>query len=219
MTMPVTARTAVASPHSDWRVYEPLPLTPILTAALEVFQERGFHGTGVRAIVDRLGQTLPTLYHHHGSKEGVFVALCDQAMADLTWRVRAAAADADSTALAFANVIEAIVGHMTHRHGLADLDHEVRHLSPAARSRYARQRKVIETILDDIVERGVRERVFRADDAIVTARALLGMCQAIGQWYRPDGPLAPDIVADQYVTIALMAVGAETIISRPKGSR
>jgi AcrR family transcriptional regulator len=219
MTMPATARTAVAPPHPDWRVYEPLLLTPMLAAALEVFQERGFHGTGVRAIVDRVGQTLPTLYHHHGSKEGVFVALCDQAIADLTWRVRAAAADADSTALAFANVIEAIVGFMTHRHALAGLDHEVRHLSPSARRRYARQRKVIETILDDIVERGVRERVFRADDAIVTTRALLGMCQAIGQWYRSDGPLAPDVVADQYVAIALLAVGAETIISRPEGSR
>jgi AcrR family transcriptional regulator len=203
------AVTAMAPTHPEWRVYEPLPLTPMLAAALGVFQERGFHGSGVRAIVDRVGQTLPTLYHHHGSKEGVFVALCDQSIDDLTWRVRAAAAEADSTVVAFANVIEAIVGFMTHRHALATLDHEVRHLSPAARRRYARQRKVVETILDDIVERGIAERTFRADDAVVTTRALLGMCQAIGQWYRSDGPLAPELVADQYVAIALLAVGAE----------
>jgi AcrR family transcriptional regulator len=217
--MTVRARTVVAPPRPDWRVYEPLPLTPMLAAALEVFDQCGFHGAGVRAIVDRVGQTLPTLYHHHGSKEGVFVALCDHGMADLTWRVRAAAADSDSTALAFVNVIEAIVGHMTHRHALAGLDHEVRHLSTSARRRYARQRKEIETILVDIVQRGVREGTFRAEEAVVTTRALLGMCQAIGQWYRADGPLAPDVVADQYAAIALLAVGAEATISQPKGSR
>jgi AcrR family transcriptional regulator len=219
MTMSATARTALAA-RSGWRVYEPLPLSPVLAAAFEASQERGgYHGTDVPTTVDRLEQALPTLYHHYGSREGMFVALCDQAMADLTWRVRAAAADADSTTLAFANVIEAIVGHMTHRHGMAGLDHVVRHLSPSTRRRYARQRKVIETILDDIVERGVRERVFQAGDSIITTRALLGICQAVGQWYRTDGPLGADAVADQYVAIALMAVGAKTIISRPKGSR
>jgi AcrR family transcriptional regulator len=190
-----------------WRRYEPLSLTPILAAALEVFDERGFHGASIRAIASRVGQTLPTLYYHHGSKEGVFVALCDIAMDDLTWRVEAAATAADAPT-ALGRVIEAIVWHMTYRADIATLDAEVRHLSAASRGRYARQRKVVEKILNDVVQLGLRDAVFQPDDPIVTARALLGMCQAIGHWYRRGGALTPQQVAEQYVAIALRSVGS-----------
>jgi len=63
-----------AQAGADWRLYEPLELTPILTAALEAFYEHGFHGTTVRDIARRVGQTVPSLYYHHDSKEGAFVA-------------------------------------------------------------------------------------------------------------------------------------------------
>ena len=39
-----------AQPDEQWRIVEPLTLTPLLTAALEVFHELGYHGASVRDI-------------------------------------------------------------------------------------------------------------------------------------------------------------------------
>lgn len=41
----------------------------IRTAALSVFDEKGFHQASIRDIAARAGCSLPTLYYHYGSKE------------------------------------------------------------------------------------------------------------------------------------------------------
>ena len=200
----------------DWRRFGPFELTPILDAALEVFQENGFHGATVRDIARRAGHTTPSLYYHHGSKEGVFAALLELGTGEIAWRVRAAAGDApDRPDLQFVNVIEAIVLHMTYRSRVAALDGELRHLSPGPRQRYAMRRKEVENVLRDIVETGTREGIFTSTEPAETARALLGMCQSIGRWYRPDGALRPGQLAERYVDIALATVG----LARRPGSR
>lgn len=193
---------------ADWRRYDQLELTPLLAAALEAFYEHGFHGTTVRDIARRYGQTVPSIYYHHENKEGVFVALLEKGTSEVTWRVRAAAAEAgDRPEARLANVVQAIALHMTQRSRLAALDSEIRHLSPPVRKRYAARRKEIEQILAGIVEDGVRRGAFAASHPAETARAILGMCQAIARWYRPDGGLTPEEIAEQYVDIALMTVG------------
>jgi AcrR family transcriptional regulator len=41
----------------------------IRTAALAIFDEKGFHQASIRDIAARAGCSLPTLYYHYGSKE------------------------------------------------------------------------------------------------------------------------------------------------------
>lgn len=51
----------------------------ILRAAEALFSTRGFHGTGIREIADKVGITAGNVYNHFETKEGLFAAL----MADL----------------------------------------------------------------------------------------------------------------------------------------
>ena len=44
-------------------------------AALELFAERGFHGTGIRQLAERAGVSSASLYHYMGTKEDLLVAL------------------------------------------------------------------------------------------------------------------------------------------------
>lgn len=202
--------TAAADPRSgtDWRVFQPLELTPLLAAALDAFYEHGFHGTSVRDIVGRVGASLPSLYYHHASKEGVFVDLIELGTGEAAWRVRAAAAEGgDQPARCLSNVIEVIVLQMAHRTRLVALDQETRHLSAPNRRRYASRRKEVESLVREILERGVRDSTFTATYPAETARALLGMCQSIARWYQPGGALTPAQLAERYVDIALRTVG------------
>ncbi|GAA3543263.1 TetR/AcrR family transcriptional regulator [Amycolatopsis ultiminotia] len=206
----VRASAAVAAEQPpDWREFGPLDLSPILAAALEVFWEHGFHGATVREIARRVGMTVPALYYHHENKEGLLVALLELGTGEATWRTRAAAEEgAGDPAKQLTNVVEAIVRQMTQRTRLATLDLELRYLSARSRRRYAARRKTVENVLAEVVDAGARTGVFTVADTEETSRALLGMCQSVARWYRPDGDCSPEEMAARYVEIALMTVGA-----------
>ncbi|MEU5841232.1 TetR/AcrR family transcriptional regulator [Rhodococcus sp. NPDC047139] len=192
----------------DWRILEPMQLSPILTAALDAFYETGFHGTSVREIARRVGVTVPALYYHHENKEGLLIALLELSTSDVLSRAHAAAEDADGDPVRrLSNVIEAIVLRMTMRARLAALEGEARYLSPENRQRYRAVRKGVEQLMREIVEQGVAAGVFDVDDPAETTRALLGMCQSIPRWYHAEGTLSPEAVAQKYVRIALKTVG------------
>ncbi|MFC4469825.1 TetR/AcrR family transcriptional regulator [Streptomyces xiangluensis] len=193
----------------DWRVFAQLDLPPILAAALEEFREHGYHGTSVRDVARRAGITVPMIYYHFDNKQGLLVALLEGAMGEVLQRARLADAEADGRVLErFANVIECVVLHMTHRVATAGLDSELRYLEPANRKKYAALRKELEDLFLEIVEEGVTQGLFEVDRAPDTTRALLGMCQAVTGWFHADGPLPPEEIADRYVAISLRTVGA-----------
>ncbi|MGV9339978.1 TetR/AcrR family transcriptional regulator [Streptomyces sp. NPDC003688] len=193
----------------DWRAFAPLDLHPILAAALEEFREHGYHGTSVRDVARRAGVSLPMIYYRFDNKQGLLVALLEGAMGEVLRRARAADAEAKGRVLdRFAHVVECIVLHMTHRAATAGLDAELRYLEPENRKQYAALRKELEELLLEIVEEGVTQGLFEVDSAPDTTRALLGMCQAVTGWYRADGSLPPEEIADRYVGISLRTVGA-----------
>jgi AcrR family transcriptional regulator len=54
-----------------------------LSAAIHLFGERGYAGTSVRDISDRLGVTKAALYYHFPSKETILDALIDPFLAEI----------------------------------------------------------------------------------------------------------------------------------------
>ena len=48
-----------------------------LIEALRLFRQEGYESTGIQKIVDAVGVTKPTMYHHFGSKKGLLKELLD----------------------------------------------------------------------------------------------------------------------------------------------
>lgn len=68
----------------------------LITAARELFAERGYSGVGTEEIVQRAGVTRGALYHHfRGGKEELFRAVVVQISAETVQRVAAAASATD----------------------------------------------------------------------------------------------------------------------------
>ena len=198
-----------------WRDYQPLDLSPTLSAALAAFREHGYHGTTVRDVAGRAGVTVPVLYYHHGSKQGMLVALFDLAMADLHQRLDLAVADAGvDPQQRFRNIVGAIALHMTYRCDLAVIDSELRYLGPENRTHYLARRDEVQRLLRRAINDGARRGIFRVGHLADTTRALLDMLLGIGTWYRPDSRLSATEIADRYVEIALNTVGLT-----PRGHR
>ncbi len=193
---------------SDWRHYSELELHPILAAAVEEFRQHGYHGSTVRDIVARVGVTLPSLYYHYGSKQGILMTLLTGSMHDLLVRCRRAVDQAGPRSEdRLSNYVESLALYITNRYNLAFLDFELRGLEDDDRVRYVAQRDELRMMLRTIVADGIAEEVFTTGYPVEASRAVLSMCSAIADWYRPDGPLDAPEVARRYIQLALGLLG------------
>jgi AcrR family transcriptional regulator len=208
-----------ADAHTDWRVYGPLELPPILGHALDAFVDRGYHATTVRELARRVGVTVPALYYHYANKQAILVELLLGSLGSVLGRCRTAVEEAGADPVdRFSALVECIVLYMTHRAPLAFLDAEMRSLEPDNRARYIALRDELEGLLRETVLDGAESGVFTVPVPVEASRAVLAMCQAVAQWYRPDGPLTPPEIADRYVAIALTTVGHRPRTARPASS-
>lgn len=198
-----------AARGDDWRDTAHAELSPILSGAVEAFLDKGYHGASVRDIAQRVGVTVPALYYHYENKQAMLLAALEAGMTNLLNRVERALAEAGPDPLSrFEHLVEAVALTMTQRASGSSLDSELRYLEPENRKRYAALRKRLEQRLLDIVEDGVAAGVFEVTYPEDTARAMLGMFQAIAIWFHPDGPLSGAEVARRYVTIGKAMVKA-----------
>lgn len=191
----------------SWRHFPEQQLPEILEASLVEIVAHGYDATSVRTIAKRVGVSVPALYYHYENKQAILTALLDRAMDILEAHVHDALEETpDDTKERFAVLVEAIVLYVAHHHDLAMLDREIRSLTPENHQRYADRRDRIESLLTESVVAGCDVGLFHTPLAREASRAILGMCLGIATWYRDDGPLTPDDVAERYVTIALDAV-------------
>ena len=64
----------------------------LLDAAIQIFDRKGYAASSVREIAEAAGVTKPVVYYHFGSKEGLLVAILDEAVRDFTGTIEAAVA-------------------------------------------------------------------------------------------------------------------------------
>lgn len=203
-----------------WRRYDVLVLDPALRGALAAFLELGYHGATMRAVAERAGLSVAGLYHYYASKQQMLVALLDRTMGDLARRTNLALAEGAGTGERFANLVECLALFHTHRRELGFIGAtEMRSLVPAQRHRIAALRTAEQHKVDQEVLQGCEEGAFAAERPLDAARAVVTMCTALSQWYRPAGPSTPEEVAAGYAELALDAVrcspAARPLVRRP----
>lgn len=86
----------------------------VLTAALELFGERGYHATSIAEIGERAGIAKSVLYHYFGSKAGLYEALAEAETQGLVTSVGQAVC-ADSPAPRLRTGVDAYLTYLAER--------------------------------------------------------------------------------------------------------
>lgn len=195
--------------YEDWRVYHEQDLPRVLSAALDVFAEKGYHGTTTRQLADRSGLSVPGIYHHYKSKQDILLDLMMVIVDELIERSRFAVAEAadDPRAQFDALVSSMLLFHVYRRKGAIVSTSELRSLEPGNRRKYLARRDELQVMLDEIIDRGVSEGVFDTPYPGDAGRAIASMCAGVATWYRPEAPLSFDPLLDRYLSIAEAIVG------------
>ena len=177
--------------------------------ASALFRERGYAATSVRDIARALDIQGASLYAHVASKADVLWTIVDRAATRFE-----SAADAAGTlpasagsAARIAAFVRAHVGVVTADPELASVFvHEWRHLEGERRAAILERRDAYERRLRDAIADGMASGELLPTDPAVAASFILGALNAVAAWYRPDGRLAADRIADHYADLAVRSL-------------
>jgi AcrR family transcriptional regulator/DNA-binding XRE family transcriptional regulator len=182
--------------------------TEILDAAVRLFSARGYSRVSIRELAAAARCSTANLYHHFSSKYEIFVTLIEGAMDQHFEGLNEALERYDDP--------EAQLRHVLRNHLLVHMTRpEVRLLSddfhPMLGTElevFIEERDRYEHGIRDIVRRGSTEGKFQVADVAVAVRAALGACNYVDRWFRRDGPLTADEVADRMTTFLMAGFGA-----------
>ena len=190
------------------------PRQEILRAAARLFQQQGYDATSMNDVAAALKLSKGGLYHHFQSKDEILYNIMSHAMDITEERVINVVRriDAASVAGARVDVTEERLRTLIRLHIQVVLSpedreitvmlHENHPLSPALRRKINGRKKDYLHFVENLVADVQRKR---NSASTVTPRAaalaLVGMINWIYQWYKPDGPLTGEAIAQQYTEI------------------
>jgi TetR/AcrR family transcriptional regulator, cholesterol catabolism regulator len=180
--------------------------------ASELFHANGYAATSVRDIARALDIQGASLYAHVASKEDVLWSIVDGAASAFEAKADEAIADTATSdpVERLAALVEAHVDVVT-----ADPERasvfvtEWRHLSTSRRAAIADRRDAYEARFRAVIEDGTAVGAFRPTDTALAATFILTALNGIATWYRPDGRLSADRIADHYVDLALRSLSED----------
>jgi len=173
----------------------------ILAIAAGQFRRRGFERTSVRDIAEALGMTSGSLFYHFATKEELLVAVMEGGVRDIMQSVRDGLAGETRLPERLLSMVrchlKALLG--LRLDAMTVLLYEWRSLSPAAQTRVLALREAYEALWMEPINEAVVLGWVDPDAVLVRRTA---------QWYRPEGRLDVDALAQSMYTMLFPRVAA-----------
>ena len=170
----------------------------ILDASAQIFSQKGYHGTSMQDIAVAVNLQKASLYHHVSSKQEILFDLLNRGLDILITRVEEAVGEPGSPDERLRKATCAYLSTMTEYQDLSSvLLLEYRSLEPDYHDRHIPRRDRFEQIRRDLIQEGMEVGIFTCDHPSLSARALLGVLNWTVTWFRSDGPMSAEDIADQ----------------------
>lgn len=182
----------------------------ILETAARLICERGYEGTSMQEIAAACRMTKAGLYHHIQNKEQLLFAIMNYGMDVFEEQVLAPVQDVvdpvERLRLCMRNNIHLVTSGRSKEviiilHEHATLTGEAREFIDRRKKRYVR---FLEGAFADAIAQGLLPGV----DPTVAAFSFLGMVLWVYKWFKPDGRLTEEQIADGMVAMILPGVSA-----------
>lgn len=177
----------------------------ILEACARLFAEKGYDGTSLSEIAEATGLTRPAVYHYFASKEAMLSSLVAETSELAADKLRSIRADdtLDSVSKLRAVTAEIVQERLDFPERFRMLERSESALpSPIGEQHRAARRAVLAEVTGVVAE-GILSGQFRSCDERVAALSLLGMCNWVAWWYRPDTTDSPNAIIQEITTTAV----------------
>ena len=180
----------------------------IVDAAARLFSLKGYEATSLDDIAGDLGTARSALYYHVAGKAELRALIQVKRARMLADEAEAIARGGGSAAEKVAAFVRAHLHHFERFFPESRMWTQIT-TAPAVQDAVSEavhaEQKRIDANLREVIRTGIAAGDFRETDVSVAALGVIGLCNYITTWYRPDGRLGISQVADVF---APMAVGA-----------
>jgi AcrR family transcriptional regulator len=188
----------------------------IYNTAGTLFSRRGYAATSVRDIARELDLQGGSLYAHIASKEDVLWAIVAGAAEQFFAAVGPIVATDSPAAERLRAMIAAHVGVVATQPERATVFlYDWKYLSPSRRETIAAQRDEYEALFRAAIAEGIAAGTFAPADPKLAATLVLSALNGIPGWFRADGPLGAEDVAEGFADMLLRGlisrVGGEAV--------
>lgn len=185
------------------------PATPrgkLLQAAAHLFSSRGFDRTTVRDLGAAVGIQSGSIFHHFRSKDDILRAVMEETIHYNLALMRAALVGLDDPRQRLRALIrcelQAILG--VSGEAMSVLVYEWRSLSEEGQQMILGLRDIYESLWLDVLQQASDKGLIRIEPFILR-RLLTGALSWTITWFRPDGSLTLDELADQTLKMVMTA--------------
>jgi AcrR family transcriptional regulator len=181
----------------------------VLTAAVRLFNDRGYEATSMGDLAEALGITKSTIYHHVTSKQDLLRMAINHALDGLHQAAEEVKALDRPAIERLELLIRRSVLVLADRLEFVTLLLRVRGNNAIEKGALMR-RKILDAQVTDLVKQAQAEGALRADvDPATAARLLFGMVNSLTEWYRPRRGGADALAA------TVVALAFEGLRTRP----
>ncbi len=188
----------------------------IVSEATSLFATRGYERTSLNAIAQSIGISAPALYYHFDSRTRFFSPRSRSTLLELNQMSKEAIATTDGSPRA--NLHAFVRAHVFHdvgnveimpmlNAGLYNIDNLIEGFSSARRKQLTLLQREFLDRLRDILRTGEASGEFDLEDVTSTAFAIIGIVDFAVYWFRAEGKLTVDKLADQYGNLAIRMAG------------
>jgi len=174
----------------------------IIEKATQLFQKQGYAATSMRDLAGYIGIEAASLYSHIKSKEEILQTICFQMANDFFQSLEKIELEKLS---ADEKLKKAVISHvkvLTKDSAASTVFFsEWRHLSESYLKDFLTMRNNYENKFIQILIDGHKEGVFKKMDAKFTVLALLSSINWMPSWYKPEGKLTPEEIAENVTDV------------------
>jgi AcrR family transcriptional regulator len=186
------------------RVSEQDRRAEIYNAAAKIISEKGFDAMTMNDIAQAVGMTKAGIYHYIEGKQNMLFAIMNYGMDKLDNGVIAPASqieDAEKRLIAIIDYHAKLITQGTN--AITVLVDEVAGLSAIQRKKIIQRKRVYFDFIRDTLNTLKEDGKLKDVDTTVAAFSILGMLLWISRWYRADGKLTSDQVANEVLKVAV----------------
>ena len=176
----------------------------LLAKAAKLFRAKGYERTTVRDIAAEVGIQSGSIFHHFKSKDEILKAIMEEVIVYNMHRMRKLVDEADTARNALLALIccelDAVNGLTGN--AMSVLVYEWRSLSEDKQKFILKLRDEYENLWFSVIRQGIKDGAIKHDEFILR-RLLAGAIGWSANWFRPDGDLTMDELAEQTLMLAI----------------
>lgn len=182
----------------------------VLQTAAQLFNEQGFHATSLDDIAQRLHVTKPTLYYYVKSKDDILLECVRIALGMMKQEIDAVRRDGGRALDQLMACMRSYLTIVTQDFGRCVIRIGEDPLPAPLRKELRRLKAGIDMEFRRLIAAGIEEQSIAPCDPKLAAFMLAGALSWVGRWYRSDGDLTPEQIADQGIALLLNGVLRQT---------